>query len=151
MGVPYRDLPVGKIPPGYAGGVQILPDTAGVDFGPYMKELRALVQKQWDPLVPQSAMPPMMKRGRVVIEFAIMKDGSVQGHEVGDRVGRSSLGPRGLGAITSAIPLPALPAAYRPGYLRLRTGFYYNSDPADFAKPPTATPTPQPAKQDPKN
>ena len=51
----------------------------GVDFGPYMKRLRYTVQTHWDPLIPESAMPPVMKKGVVVIEFAITKEGKVMG------------------------------------------------------------------------
>src|SRR5476649_1935120 len=61
------------------GNLEILSDTMGVDFGPYMQRLRRAVQEHWDPLIPQSAMPPEMKRGTVIIEFAILKDGKVAG------------------------------------------------------------------------
>src|ERR1051326_733542 len=57
-------------------GLEILSDTLGVDFGPYMKRLRYTVQNHWDPLIPESALPPVMKKGVVVIEFSIGKDRS---------------------------------------------------------------------------
>ena len=37
----------------------IISDTAGFDFGPYITQLRAVVQKHWVPLIPDSALPPM--------------------------------------------------------------------------------------------
>src|SRR5262249_7297070 len=54
------------------GNFQVLTDTLGVDFGPYWKRVQVTVQDHWDPLVPEVARAPMMKKGVVVIEFAIM-------------------------------------------------------------------------------
>jgi hypothetical protein len=34
-------------------GIEILSDTMGVDFGPYMKRLRYRIQGPWDALIPQ--------------------------------------------------------------------------------------------------
>src|SRR5260370_29084003 len=50
------------------GGIEILSDTMGVDFGPYMQRLKVQVQSHWNPLIPESVLPPMMKTGTVVIE-----------------------------------------------------------------------------------
>ena len=150
MGVPYRDLEAGNTPD-LDRGIEILSDTTGVDFGPYMKNMRAAVYERWLRLMPASARPPIMKRGRVVIEFAIMRDGSIQGMRLVRGAGDVALDRAAWGAITSSAPLPSLPIAFTNPYLRLRTSFQYNPDPADAAKPPTQTPSPQPAKQDPKN
>jgi len=150
-GSPRPDFDVNKTPPDYAGGIQILSDTAGVDFGPYMKELKAVVQKHWEPLIPPSAMPPTMKQGRVVLELSILKDGSVRELRIVSSSGDVALDRAAYGAISSAIPFPPLPTAYPKEYLRLRPNFYYNLNPADTAKPPAPTPAPQPAMPNPKN
>src|SRR5260221_14761899 len=38
------------------GGIEILSDTMGVDFGPYMQRLKGAVQTHWEPLVPVEAV-----------------------------------------------------------------------------------------------
>jgi TonB family protein len=110
------------------GGLEILSDTMGVDFGPYMKRLRYTVQGHWEPLIPESAMPPVMKKGVVVIEFAITKDGRVLGMKLVSPSGDTALDRAAWGAITDAIPLPNLPTVFTGDYLLIRARFYYNPD-----------------------
>jgi TonB family protein len=114
------------------GGLEILSDTMGVDFGPYMKRLRYTVQTHWDPLIPESAMPPVMKKGVVVIEFAITKDGKVMGMKLIAGSGDVALDRAAWGAITDAIPLPNLPTQFAGDYLQIRARFYYNPDKNDL-------------------
>ena len=113
-------------------GMEILSDTLGVDFGPYMKRLRYTVQNHWDPLIPESAMPPVMKKGVVMIEFSIGKDGKVSGMKLVSSSGDVALDRAAWGAITDAIPLPNLPTQFAGEYLVVRARFYYNPDKADL-------------------
>jgi TonB family protein len=115
-----------------AGNMEILSDTMGVDFGPYMKRLKITVQDHWEPLIPEAAMPPMMKKGRVVIEFAIMKDGTIAGMRMVGGSGDVALDRAAWGALTNAIPLPRLPVQFSGDYLLIRAAFYYNPDKNDF-------------------
>jgi len=115
-----------------AGNMEILSDTMGVDFGPYMKRLKVTVQDHWEPLIPEAALPPMMKKGRVVIEFAIMKDGTIAGMRMVGGSGDLALDRAAWGALTNAIPLPRLPVQFSGDYLRIRAAFYYNPDKNDF-------------------
>jgi TonB family protein len=110
------------------GALEILSDTRGVDFGPYLRRLRQAVQDHWDPLIPQSAMPPEMKKGVVVLEFAILKDGRVAGLRVVRSSGDTPLDRAAYGGITYSDPLPALPGAFSGDYILLRASFYYNPD-----------------------
>lgn len=114
------------------GAVDILSDTLGVDFGPYLKRLSVDVQSHWDPLIPEIARPPMMKKGVVVIEFAILKDGRVTGMKLVSSSGDLALDRAAWGAITSAVPLPQLPESFSGDYLLLRARFYYNPDRGEF-------------------
>jgi TonB family protein len=114
------------------GGLEILSDTMGVDFGPYMKRLRYTVQTHWDPLIPESAMPPVMKKGVVVIEFAITREGRVLGMKLISGSGDVALDRAAWAAITDAIPLPNLPTQFSGDYLQIRARFYYNPDKHDF-------------------
>ena len=113
-------------------GMEILSDTMGVDFGSYMKRLHYTVQNHWDPLIPESAMPPVMKKGVVVIEFSISKDGKVMGMKLISSSGDVALDRAAWGGITDAIPLPNLPPQFKGQYLQIRARFYYNPDRADM-------------------
>lgn len=115
-----------------AGNMEILSDTMGVDFGPYMRRLKVTVQDHWEPLIPEAALPPMMKKGRVVIEFAILKDGTIMGMKLVGGSGDVALDRAAWGALTNAIPLPQLPSQFSGDYLRIRAAFYYNPDKNDF-------------------
>jgi TonB family protein len=114
------------------GGLEILSDTMGVDFGPYMKRLKYTVQTHWDPLIPESALPPIMRKGVVVIEFSITKDGEVKGMKLLSGSGDVSLDRAAWAAITNAIPLPNLPKDFAGDYLQIRARFYYNPDKNDL-------------------
>jgi TonB family protein len=108
------------------GGLEILSDTMGVDFGPYMKRLKFTVENNWKP--PESALPPIMRKGLVIIEFSITKDGRVMGMKLVGKSGDVSLDRAAWGAITAAIPLPNLPKDFAGDYLTIRGLFYYNPD-----------------------
>jgi TonB family protein len=97
-----------------------------------MKRLHYTVQDHWEPLIPIAARPPVMKKGVLVIEFTIMKDGSVTGMKLISSSGDVSLDRAAWGAITDAIPLPKLPVQFAGEYLTIRARFYYNPDKADL-------------------
>ena len=116
----------------HRGDLEILSDTMGVDFGPYLKRLRETIYQHWDPLIPQSAMPPEMKKGTVLIEFAILRDGKVAGLRILAGSGDTPLDRAAYGAITYANPLPQLPDKFAGDYLLLRARFLYNPDKRDL-------------------
>jgi TonB family protein len=119
------------------GGIEILSDTMGVDFRPYMKLLKFTVQGHWDALIPQSALPPLMKSGTVVIEFAIKKNGQIVGMKLAKSSGDIALDRAAWGSILDSVPLPTLPSAFKGDFLRLRCNFIYNpaTKPAPLANP----------------
>lgn len=134
------------VPPPMGGQIQILSDTMGVDFRPYIKDMRDKVQKRWIQLVPQSAVSPEFKSGKVVLNFAILPDGRVAGLKIAESSGDISLDRAAYGAITYSIPLPKLPAEFKGPYLLLSTGFLYNPDRATSKpdeKPAAQSPTPK--------
>ena len=126
------DLSVSKvckaIRRGAIGPMDVLSDTMGVDFGPYLQRVLRDVKLNWYNLIPEAARPPLMKRGKVSIEFAIMKDGRVQGLTLTGTSGDVSLDRAAWGGITASNPFPPLPAEFRGDYLALRFHFYYNPD-----------------------
>ena len=75
------------------GNLEVLSDTQGVDFGPYLSRVVDAVRRNWYTLIPEAARAPLLKRGKVAIEFAILPDGQGCRHEdhwsFGRRVARS--------------------------------------------------------------
>lgn len=124
----------GRQPTAAMGPMEILSDTMGVDFGPYLQRILHDVRVNWYNLVPESARPPIMKKGKVAIEFAIMKDGSVRGMQLepGGSSGDSALDRAAWGGITASVPFPPLPPEFHGQYLALRFHFFYNPDRGDL-------------------
>ena len=118
----------GRQPTQALGEMEVLSDTMGVDFGPYLSRILHDVRESWYNLIPEAARPPIMKKGKVAIEFAILKDGSVQGMQRVYSSGDISLDRAAWGGITNCNPFPPLPPQYGGQYLALRFYFYYNPD-----------------------
>ena len=89
--------------------MEILSDTLGVDFGPYIKRVHEIVQNHWNPLVPESALKPLMKKGTVVIEFAIAKDGKVSSMKLVSDSGDAALDRAAWGGIPMPLRCPNCP------------------------------------------
>jgi len=128
------DFGVGPIKPNsnVQGAMDVLSDTMGVDFGPYLQRVLHDVKFNWYNLIPEVARPPLMKKGRVTIQFAIAKDGSVMGMRADDGSGDVSLDRAAWGGITASNPFPPLPSEFKGEYLALRFRFYYNPDKNDL-------------------
>ena len=114
------------------GDFELLTDTQGVDFGPYLQRVLHDVRENWYQLIPEVARPPLMKKGKVSIEFAIMKDGRVAGLRYDSSSGDVSLDRAAYGGITASNPFPPLPSEFPGQYLALRFHFYYNPDSNDL-------------------
>jgi TonB family protein len=114
---------------GMNGAVDILSDTMGVDFGPYMSQVIYETKVAWYPIIPEAARPPLMKQGRVGIRFKIMKDGSVKEMILELPSGDVSLDRAAWGGITGASPYPQLPKNFKGPFLELRFWFLYNIQP----------------------
>ncbi len=112
--------------------LDILSDTMGVDFGPYLARVLHDVRLNWYNLIPEVARAPLMKRGKVAIEFAILRDGRVAGMQLDSGSGDVSLDRAAWGGITASNPFPPLPAEFKGNYLQLRFHFYYNPDRSDL-------------------
>jgi TonB family protein len=125
---PSGDYGAGRTPqhPGLNGSAEILSDTMGVDFGPYMQRVIAATYRSWLPLIPESARPPLSRQGKVGIEFRINPDGSVKQMILKFPSGDVALDRAAWGGVTGASPYPPLPKDFKGPYLALRFGFYYN-------------------------
>lgn len=107
---------------------EILSDTLGVDFAPYLARMRRQVYTNWMPLIPEAAWPPLRKKGTVVLEFSVLKNGSVAGLRIVSDSGDVSLDRAAYGAITGSNPFPPLPADFGGDFLTIRARFFYNPE-----------------------
>lgn len=111
------------------GALDILSDTQGVDFGPYLQRILEDVRQNWYRLIPESAE---MKKGKLAIEFAITKDGSIADMRLVATSGDAALDRAAWGGIYTSNPFPPLPGEFTGPYLALRFRFYYNPDKSDL-------------------
>jgi TonB family protein len=122
----------GKQPGEAIGPLDVLSDTMGVDFGPYLARVLHDVRENWYRIIPESARAPLMKKGKVSIEFAILKDGQVAGLQIVGSSGDVALDRAAYGGITASKPFPPLPTEFGGQYLALRFHFYYNPERSDL-------------------
>ena len=114
------------------GPMDVLSDTMGVDFGPYLARVLHDVRENWYRIIPESARAPLMKKGKVSIEFAILKNGQVAGLQIVGTSGDVALDRAAYGGITASKPFPPLPNEFGGQYLALRFHFYYNPDKSEI-------------------
>jgi TonB family protein len=127
---PTRDFGLGIGAKGQqSGALDILSDTQGVDFGPYLEGILQGVRQNWYHLIPASAE---MKKGKLAIEFAITKDGKIADMRLVASSGDRDLDRPAWGSITASNPFPALPIEFTGPFLALRFRFYYNPDKSDL-------------------
>jgi TonB family protein len=107
------------------GPIETLTDTMGVDFDPYLKRLLHVVRENWINQIPESAV---MKRGKVTLEFAILKDGTIAGLKIVDPSGDVPLDRAAYAGILSSFPFQPLPSDFPGPYFALRFSFYYNME-----------------------
>jgi TonB family protein len=105
------------------GNLEILSDTMGVDFDPYLKRVLHDVRENWYRAIPESAQ---MKHGNLIIEFAITKDGKVAGMKLVAPSGDVPLDRAAWAGIVGSDPFPPLPSDFGGQYLALRFRFFYN-------------------------
>ncbi len=91
---------------------EILTDTMGVDFGPYITRVLQEVKSNWYNLMPESVYPPIRKQGKLSIEFVILKDGRVAAMARHTSSGDIGLDRAAWASITASNPLPPLPREF---------------------------------------
>jgi len=111
------------------GNLEVLSDTMGVDFGPYLKRILEDVRQNWYNAIPVSAQD---KKGKLAIEFAIGKDGKVMGMRLVASSGDTPLDRAAWAGITASDPFPPLPSEFGGQYLALRFRFFYNPSKEDL-------------------
>jgi TonB family protein len=105
--------------------LQLLSDPMGADFGPYLLQILQTVRRNWFAVMPESAK--LGRRGTVLVQFAIAKDGSVTKVVFATNSGVDSLDRAAVASISMSNPFPPLPAEFRGNVVRLQFTFAYNS------------------------
>jgi TonB family protein len=104
--------------------LQLLSDPMGIDFRPYLIKVLASVRRNWFAVYPESAK--LGARGRVEIQFAISKDGSIPKLVYILQSGSEALDRAAVAGISASNPLPPLPTEFRGEVVRLQLTFLYN-------------------------
>ncbi|MGH9558992.1 MAG: energy transducer TonB family protein [Bryobacteraceae bacterium] len=120
-------VPGSEISPstGHAGSnLQLLSDSHGVDFKPYLIQVLVAVRRNWMAVFPEAARLGM--RGRVLIQFSIDRNGGVPKLVIAEGAGSEPLDRAAVAAVSASYPFPPLPADYRGNQIRLQLAFAYN-------------------------
>jgi TonB family protein len=111
--------------PGAVGStLELLSDPMGIDFRPYLITILSIVRRNWYAVMPQSAK--LGRRGRVAIQFAINRDGSIPKLVIASPSGTQALDRAAVAGISASNPFPPLPSAFRGMNIRLQFVFLYN-------------------------
>lgn len=111
--------------PGRSGSsLELLSDPMGVDFRPYLIKVLSAVRRNWFAVMPESAK--LGRRGRVVIQFAVSRDGSVPKLVIATPSGTDALDRAAVAGVSASNPFPPLPVEFRGGSVRLQFVFLYN-------------------------
>lgn len=127
FGGPAPSSPGGGGGTGYLGGnVELLTPTEGVDFTNYLARVLASVKRNWYAVIPESAR--LGEKGRVVLQFRILRDGNVPFPEPALMVtsGKEPLDRAALSSIRASSPFEPLPPAFSGPFIELRFIFLYN-------------------------
>ncbi len=111
------------------GQAEILTDTRGVDFAPYVAQIRTIVRSRWMLMIPSQAYPPLLKQGKVSIDFYIKKDGKVESIKIHESSGEEALDHAAWGSITASNPFPPLPSEFSGEGIGMRFRYFYNTEP----------------------
>ncbi len=110
-------------------GVDILSDTRGVDFKPYVKRILRQVYQTWIPLIPPDSRPPKNAPGSTAIRFAIDPAGKLISMHLDDSSHNDGLNRAAWGSITGVGQFPPLPKEFSGPNLEIRVRYYVNMEP----------------------
>lgn len=110
------------------GPAEILSDTQGVNFNPYLKRILQEIYDQWIPLIPEEARPPLRKSGTTMIRFTILPDGTIGAMHLDGSTHDDALNKAAWGSITGVGQFPALPSQFHGPNLELRIHYLVNQD-----------------------
>lgn len=113
---------------GLGAGVDILSDTQGVDFNPYLQKIMREIYETWLPLIPEEARPPLNKQGETQIRFIILPDGRIGGMALEGSTHDDAINKSCWGSITGVGQFPPLPSQFHGPKLELRVHYLVNKE-----------------------
>ncbi len=115
--------------PGRLGSsLELVSDPMGVDFRPYLIRVLASVRRNWYAVIPESAR--LGRTGKVIIQFAISRDGNVPKLVIAVPSGADPLDRAAVAGISASNPFPPLPGNFPGNQIRLQLAFDYKMAPA---------------------
>jgi outer membrane biosynthesis protein TonB len=109
-------------------GVDVLSDTMGVNFDPYLKKIIREIYNTWLPLIPEEARPPLNKQGITQIRFTILPDGRIGAMHLDGSSHDDAINRAAWGSITGVGQFPPLPSEFHGPNLELRIHYLVNTD-----------------------
>lgn len=110
--------------PGKLGSsLELMSDPMGVDFWPYLVKVLSAVRRNWYAVIPESAR--LGRGGKVIIQFAISRDGSVPKLVIAVPSGADALDRAAVAGISASNPFPPLPPEFRGNQIALQFAFNY--------------------------
>jgi TonB family protein len=107
-----------------SSALELMSDPMGVDFKPYLIRILAAVKRNWLVIIPETAR--LGRTGRVQIQFAINRDGSVPKLVIAMPSGTEALDRAAVAGISASTPFPPLPTDFQGSQVRLQFTFTYN-------------------------
>lgn len=111
------------------GGIEMLTPTEGVDFDAYLRRVYYKVKQNWENVMPESVW--LGEKGVVVLEFRIMRDGTVPPAEptlMGSNA-REPLQNASISSVRASSPFEPLPSQFSGPFILLRYTYLYNISP----------------------
>jgi TonB family protein len=105
--------------------VELKTDPQGADFKPYLRQILAIVRRNWFSVLPDSARIGVL-RGSTTIQFIVNQDGSIPKLVIADSSGAQALDRAAVAGLSMSNPLPPLPPDFKGGLIRLQFSFNYN-------------------------
>ena len=117
--------------PGQASGVEILSDTRGVDFDPYIREMLKTVYSSWSRLIAeQDGASLANKGGSTLIRLTIGPDGTLTQVQLDSSSHEPAIDRSAWGAVTQVKTFSPLPKSFTGPNLELRIRFKVGQDAA---------------------
>ena len=110
-------------------GVDVLSDTQGVNFQPYLQSILREIHNQWVPLVPHQEQAAPYVQGETQIRLTIKPDGTIAEMHLDDSTHDDALNRAAWGSITGVGKFPPLPQDFHGPDLVLRIHFKINQQP----------------------
>lgn len=122
----------GRINTATRNDFEVLTDTMGVDFGPYIQRVLHAIRTNWYNVMPESVYPPLRKQGVVMIDFYILPNGTVTGMTLRGPSGDVALDRAAWSGISASNPFSPLPKEFTGASFGLRIKFLYNPNANDL-------------------